>query len=413
MSAVLHRQVDFSSCESSTLESIKQAAQEVENYTIRMRHALHKIPELSWHEVKTIAFLKKEIHTLIDKSNLRCKFSEYKGGLVVDLFVEPFLPTVLFRADIDALPIKEETGLPFSSKHPGLMHACGHDCHAAMLLGAFKMLMEGKVTARSNIRFVWQRAEECVKSWSGGKSMVEEGVCDVVDYVYGLHISSLKERGVFFSCPDIMMSNASHFDFEIECSGGHVMHPEVGSNAINILSDIHNGLRGFEGLSLGPGERVALVPSICRAGDAANIRPNYGRMCYSFRNFLSEEGRMKFIESVHAKIVAIIAAYPTAKLATFQFYPGYPVLSNNPASYHKSKRALEEGGERVKSTPVLFSGEDFAYFLEKKRGAFWVLGARQEPAADHHSPTFNPDETVLWQGVHFWLLLANAHHPVN
>ncbi|MBI3211655.1 MAG: amidohydrolase [Simkania negevensis] len=388
-------------------------AAHTQDFILHIRRSLHEIPELGWQEVKTLAFLKKEIEKLQLSSKFPFLLSEKKGGLVVDIPHLDSKQTILFRADVDGLPITEKTDLPFSSKHPGKMHACGHDFHSAMLLGALKLIAEGKLFPASHLRLVWQQAEEMGTSFSGGQALVEKGeVLKGVDYCYALHIAAQEELGMFLSRPGPMFSQPGHLEIKVECSGGHVAHPEVGSNAIDLLVDIQNSLRGFEIRTLGPNEPVSFIPSILKTGEGCNIRPSEGEIWFSLRNFLSEQKLEMFLEALKKRLLALVSGYKQARLSRFIYYPGYPLLCNDETSYAFVESHLKEHGFKTEKAPPLFAGEDFSYFLQKCPGSYWCLGAAGQEIADHHTPTFNPDESVLWRGVAFWALLATTSHPI-
>ena len=392
-------------------EDILSLSLDKQEFTVEMRHKLHEIPELQWKEEKTLAFIENEIEKILKSSKIPMLFQKKEGGIYVDVNLSPEYKRLLFRADIDALPIEEQTGFSFSSKHEGIMHACGHDCHAAMLLGTLKALAEGLVSPFNNLRLVWQRAEEIDTAQSGGSRLVDEGILDGVSFCYGLHISSTEEYGTFISRPGYFMCQAGQLKIEIECSGGHVMRPEFGSNGIDIMTDIHTSLRGFELRKLGPNEIISFVPSISKAGTASNIRPGHAEMWYAVRNFLSEERIEEFIAAIKYRIELIVKSYPKARLATFTYYPGYPPLINDPENYTFIKSLINSAGMQTHTVPFLFSGEDFSYYLENRVGSYWCLGAKKGERTDHHTATFNPDESVLWQGIAFWLLIATTTHP--
>jgi metal-dependent amidase/aminoacylase/carboxypeptidase family protein len=153
-----------------TSPSLAQVARQLEPYALRLREELHRIPELRFEEEKTLAVVRRELEARVaaaPSSAGRVEVRELGGGLVVDVTVDPAQERWLFRADVDGIPVPEETGLPYASVHPGRMHACGHDAHTAMLLGAFAALV-GDVRPVRNFRFVWQRAEENPVTESGG-----------------------------------------------------------------------------------------------------------------------------------------------------------------------------------------------------------------------------------------------------
>jgi len=391
-------------------DDILSLSRKNQEFTAEIRHRLHEIPELQWEEEKTLALIEEEIKKIQASCKVPMELHRKEGGIYVDVNLDPNYKRLLFRADIDGLPIEEQTGLPFSSKHEGMMHACGHDCHAAMLLGTLKILAENTVSPLHNLRLVWQRAEEIGPVQSGGYRLVEEKVLNGVSFCYGLHISSTEDHGTFISRPGYFMCQAGQLKIEIECSGGHVMRPEFGSNGIDIMTDIHMSLRGFELRKLGPNEIISFVPSISKAGTACNIRPGHAEMWYAVRNFLSEERLEEFIAAIRYRIELIVKSYPKARLATFTYYPGYPPLINDPENYAFIKSLVNDAGMKTDTVPFLFSGEDFSYYLEKCVGSYWCLGAKKGERTDHHSATFNPDESVLWQGIAFWLLIATAEH---
>jgi amidohydrolase len=390
--------------------SISQLAFSFQDDLIKIRREFHQIPEASWKETKTIEHILLYLQSFKLHSKYKYEIKENNGGIYVDLEIDESLPWILFRADIDGLPIVEETNLSFSSKHPGFMHACGHDCHTAILIIALKAITLNLVTPKSNIRFVWQRAEECGKIPSGGYLICKEGILNNISKVYGLHISSTLENGVFSSRKNIMMANSSYIEFTIHCSGGHVMRPDLGSNAISLMSDLLSHLKGFEKLFFGPDEPIAFVPSIARAGDTSNIRPNSAYFCFAIRNFLQKEKLDAFAKAIRQKIETITKLYPTAELSDFQFHSGYPSLANDPENYEFVKQLLEVEGFTTNESPLMFSGEDFSYYLNEIEGSFWCLGAKKEPVYDHHTSKFDPDESSLWQGVAFWLGIAKANH---
>ncbi|MCP4544319.1 MAG: amidohydrolase, partial [Chloroflexi bacterium] len=181
-------------------------------WVVDIRHHLHQIPELCWEEEETLALIRQQIDGI--KANAQrsqrplVNVHQAKGGIWVDVTFDQDLDRVLLRADVDAIPIQEQTGLSFSSQNAGIMHACGHDAHAAMLLGALKALLENDIPVTHNLRFVFQRAEENPLKASGGATLVGEGVLKGVTEAHALHIWAASEPGVFLSRPGPMMANS-------------------------------------------------------------------------------------------------------------------------------------------------------------------------------------------------------------
>lgn len=379
-------------------QMIKEVAKETGEYVVRIRRVLHQIPELRWEETRTLEAISKEITSADPSAEIVTK----KGGIWVDLTFNPDFDQILFRADVDALPIQEETG---PSKNDGVMHACGHDIHTAMLLGAFKAIAEGKVEPTHNLRFVFQRAEENPITKSGGATLVEEGVLEGISQVYALHIKPLHEAGTFFSRPDTAMANSDRIHLVVKCSGGHVAYPHHGSNAIDITTDIHVALRGFDRRFLGGLEACALVPTVSNSGTASNIRPGKADIWYACRQFLDEKQREELAQAIQRKVNLVVSGYPDATLE-YDYVKGHPNLVNNPESVAQVGDLLWAAELKVEITEPILGGEDFAHYLKEVPGSKWDLGAYQEGTGDSHTSTFNPDESVFWKGVLFWLLLA-------
>lgn len=378
--------------------NVQKISKKYEDYVLEVRRHLHRHPELSWEEDETLRYIRGEI----EKAPFEYEMHIAKGGIWVDVTVDPKKERILLRADVDALPIEEGTNLPFTSENPGVMHACGHDCHAAMLLGAFRALEEFKPSV--NIRFVWQRAEEVCHILSGGESLVQEGVCEGISKVFALHVGANLTPGIFSTNPGKLLAQSDHLKFEIGCSGGHVKDPERGDNAIDIMTDIHVALRGLDTRFLGPQEAISFTPAISNAGSVHNIFPGKGSATYSLRNYLTKEKRDAFAHHIKERIEGIVKLYPTAFLKEFHLFPGHPTLINTPEIVKESRVILDEEFTTEYCAPSL-AGEDFAYYLQERQGAYWILGAHQGEGHGHHTSRFNPNESVLWKGVAFWLLL--------
>jgi hippurate hydrolase len=392
-----------------TSRSLAQVARQLEPYALRLREELHRIPELRFEEEKTLAVVRRELEARVGAAPPgvgRVEIRELGGGLVVDVTVDPAQERWLFRADVDGLPVPEETGLPYASIHPGRMHACGHDAHTAMLLGAFAALV-GDVRPVRNLRFVWQRAEENPVTESGGAMLVREGACEGTSRVYGLHVDANAPSGRFVSRAGALMANSDRVRVEIKCRGGHVARPHHGSNAADIAIDVCAALRGFPLRTLGPLEPVSLVPAVVRAGTASNVRPDTAELWFAARNFLEPDARRRFHASLAAEIEQVVARYPDAAV-TVTPIEGHPSLVNAPAEVERVRRLLRTSGEETDEGEIRFGGEDFAWYLRARPGCFWFLGAHRPSSADHHAPRFDPDPAVFWRGIHYWLILATA-----
>jgi len=385
-------------------------ARQQQSLAIEWRRHLHQYPELRWQEDNSLQWILEQISSI--KSTFPWQQqAQFSGGLVVDMTVDPQLPWQLFRADIDALPITEETGLPFTSANLGIMHACGHDAHSAMLLAAYNAVQTGTFTPSHNIRWVWQRAEENPDTppveESGGARLVREGVCDNMQCVHGLHIWSTHPAGEFASRPGPMMANSGRIKINIKCSGGHAAVPNLGSNALRIAHQICDALEGFAALALSPLESTVLEPTILHAGTAPNVRPSEAELWFANRHFMNADEALDYQNKLEKRIRSVTDYFEDAAV-TIRFIKGHPVLRNTGEDVDRVKVLLEGAKQNATIKPPTFGGEDFAYYLQKTSGSFWYLGGHQEGTGGHHTPIFNPSEDVLWQGVLFWLLLAKG-----
>ncbi|MBI5597337.1 MAG: amidohydrolase [Elusimicrobia bacterium] len=395
---------------------MKDSAASVQDYVVGIRRRLHANPELRFQEIRTLAYIKEEALAIAGRmsgaskgSGMSLALRELAGGLVVDLTVDPSFDRLLFRADVDALPVQEATGLPYASAVPGVSHACGHDANAAILLGAMRAIAGGALRPGFNIRFVFQRAEENPLTESGGAMLVREGVLSGVSRAFALHINTegKARSGQFKTRAGRFFANSGRARISLECAGGHVAKPEVGSNCSDVLLDIGTGLRNFAITHLGPLEPISLVPAALSSGASgvSNVRPSQAELWFAFRHFLAPERTAAARQAFRARVEAIVSAYPDAT-AHVEFYDGHPTLVNDPEATRSVSDMLAQAGEDVAESEPVFGGEDFAHYLEKVPGVLVLLGAYQEGSGGSHTASFNPDERAFLNGVLFWLLLA-------
>lgn len=371
-----------------------------ENYfLLRVRRHLHQFPELRWEEKKTIAFIRREIEKF--NSDIRIKVRELRGGLVIDFIYNISLPFILFRADVDAIPVQEETGLAFSSKTPNVSHSCAHDAHIAMLLTAMKIIAEGGVELTKNIRFVFQRAEENPITESGGSVLVnKENVCHFVEAAFGLHLFVRDgfETGKFYTYKKEAFANSRRIKIIVNAPGGHASSPNVLDTiqiGIDIRSKVLELCKSLE-------ETGKLFPkcTIFKSGTGSNVIPSQAEMWFSFRNFLNHEELSNLLSSIDTEVKAIWKDVSITHIA------GHPALSNDPRLTVQVASIMEQSGMKPEFTSPIYAGEDFAHYAKVVPSTYMMLGAAGPKSGDHHSPTFNIEETVMPLGVKYWLLLA-------
>ena len=395
------------------MEGLENLSMAQQNYTVKMRRELHRNPETRFDTGFTRSLILNEI-TDIKASN--CSNAEIgspiesRGGITVDIDVKGCRDRILFRADFDALPVREETGLEYASVNEGVSHACGHDAHTAMLLGFLRSLSGGGFKPVHNLRLVFQDGEENPgvppEKESGGEILVREGVLDGISSAYSLHIfvGDDERNGVFMSRGGAMMANSGRICFRIKSTGGHAGMPETGVNALRVAHEVMSRLDEFMTASVLPSGSVALEPVILNAGKSSNVMPADAELWYSFRTLLHRGEHIEMAERIINEVKET-AARMHAKIEAVPLH-GAPLLLNSPDVYRHVKTILTSNGQNAVEIPPMFGGEDFAHYLNMVPGVMFWLGAYQQGSGKQHTPIFNPDENIFWRGVYYWMLLA-------
>ena len=375
---------------------IKSFANIMENEIIEIRRELHKIPEIALEEFKTSAFIKSKL----EQYGLYYKES-FNTGVVGYINPEKTYKTILLRADIDALPQEEQTGLEFSSEHKGMMHACGHDFHMACLLGATKILCALGESLDARIILVFQPAEE---DEGGALPMIEEGIADNVDACIAMHIEPLEKTGIIQIKDDAFMACPDNFYLTVTGKGGHGAHPEKCINPISIMSEI---VTEYHKIPNSISEKtVVSVCNITGGCNATNIIPETVSISGTARMF-SEKTR-KEVEDKLYNITSEVCKKYNAEF-DFRYNRLYPPLINSP----KINKIVENAGhalgvevKRLKDTQMI--GDDFSYFAELAPSAYFKLGVGSEELGMYplHSPMLNPDEKALKIGAELLALIA-------
>ena len=371
----------------------------LQDYIVGIRRALHQIPELGTDLPKTQAAICAEL----DKLGIPYKKNQGDSGLIGMIHGGKPGKTILLRADIDALPIKEDTGLPFASKHEGCMHACGHDNHAAMLLGALRVLNEHKAELTGNVKFVFQTGEEISR---GAKVAIKEGVMDGVDAVFGTHIGSILDpnipAGTFIVVPGCAMASFDRFVLTVKGTGCHGSTPEKGVDPITIASNIVLSLQEVIAREIAAPKAAVLTIGKIAGGFAYNVIPNEVVIEGTIRAF--EDSVRQYLAKRIGEIAKGVAATFRGG-CDFEMDWGAPPVVNDEAMAKLAGEAAKKvlGAENViTSMPAPnMAGEDFAYYLEKAPGAFMFLSSsNHEKHTDipHHNPKFDVDEDVLYRG---------------
>jgi hippurate hydrolase len=363
---------------------------------VALRRDIHREPELGFDTEKTA----EKVLSALDGLPLEVETGVAENGIVATL--EGDGPTVALRADMDALPILEDTDLPFASETEGKMHACGHDGHTSMLVGAAHALSGMRDRLDGRVKFVFQPAEE---GGGGGKVMVDAGVADDVSSIFALHLWPGLPFGKVATKAGPIMAAADAFEMEIRASGGHGAMPHLTSDAIAIAAQVVTALQTIVSREVDPVEPAVLTVGEIGAGTAFNIIPDKARLGGTVRT-LDADLRKKMPARMEELARGIAKGMRGDVDLDYTF--SYPVTVNDEAAADLVLGVADDlfGGESVLQLPnPSMGGEDFAYFLEKVPGAFIWLGIG-ENASGLHTPTFAFDEEILPRGSALLAALA-------
>ena len=365
---------------------------------VALRRDIHREPELGFDTVKTA----EKVLAALDGLPLDIETGVARNGIVATLRGEGDGPIVALRADMDALPMKEQTGLPFASETEGRMHACGHDGHTSMLVGAAHALSGMGDRLGGTVKFVFQPAEE---GGGGGRVMVDEGVADDVSSIFALHLWPGLPFGKVATKAGPIMAAADAFEMEIRGSGGHGAMPHLAADAVVIAAQVVTALQILVSREVDPVEPTVLTVGEIRAGTAFNIIPEKAHLGGTVRT-LNPDLRERIPERIEA--VASGIAQGMRGDANLDYTFSYPVTVNDEAAAARVLSVAEDllGGQSALEVPdPSMAAEDFAFFLEKVPGAFIWLGVGED-VSGLHTPKFAFDEEVLPRGSALLAALA-------
>ncbi len=380
-------------------EEIKRLSVKFSKDIISLRRKIHQNPELAFQEYETSGLIYSEL------KKLRLENVRRIAGTGVTALIRGNRKgkCAALRADIDALPIHEDTGLPFSSRNEGKMHACGHDAHSAMLYGAARILNEIKENLDGTVKLIFQPAEE--KNPGGASVLIKHGVLGnpKVDVVFGQHVIVNKPAGSLGFYPGVMMASQDELYITIKGKSGHGAKPHVTVDPVVAASQFILALQTIVSRSTNPYEPIVISIGIIEGKGATNIIPAEVRLEGTIRT-LNSKLREKSLKSVD-RILRGITSSAGAKYE-LDVSPGYPELSNDEKiTDFASKAAIEFTGRKHVFKAERFMGaEDFAFYLKKIPGTFYRIGVGN--TSDIHTPAMNLDEKALARGSAFMAYLA-------
>lgn len=356
---------------------------------VEMRRYLHQYPELSFKEYKTAQY----IADFYEELAIPYQTNVGGNGVVATLKGRKPGKTIALRADFDGLPIQDEKDVPYRSKIPGVMHACGHDGHTTTLLTIAKVMKEFQDQLTGTMVFIHQHAEELAPG--GAKPMIEAGVLDHVDAVFGTHLWATIPLGILQTSKSNFMAGADRFEIMIQGQGGHGAYPHETKDAILIGSELVVQLQKIVSRRLDPVQTAVLTVGVFEAGNTFNIIADKAKLVGTVRHFNPE------VQSqIIAEMKAIIEGVSLSNHATytFDYHKGYPPLVN----HAQEAELVLNAGKKIKEIHTVeevssvMGAEDFAYYMLERPGAYFFIGAQKEGNHyPHHHPKFDFDEQAL------------------
>jgi IAA-amino acid hydrolase len=367
-------------------------------WIVDLRRRLHQIPELRYQEFET----KRLVLETLREIGISSPIEMAETGLVATVGSGDG-PCVALRADMDALPIQELSDVHFRSQRPGVMHACGHDCHTAMLLGAAKILKSIEDDLPGKVKLIFQPAEE---GGAGADRLINEGALDnpKVDRVFGLHVWPTLPTGQIASRGGVLLAAAGEFRLTVRGRGGHAAFPHITHDPIVAISQIIGAFQSIVARESDPLSPTVLSVTSVHGGTAYNVVPGEVVASGTIRSLRTEE--LHRIREAMRRVAENIARAMRCE-AVLEDQPGdpdYPATVNTPECWETAKTVAAEFISRsdIHEISPVMGGEDFAFYLEKVPGCFVALGIRNDAiGANHfvHTPFFKVDEEALPLGA--------------
>ena len=379
------------------LEKIKGLAKQYAAEFIEVRRHLHAHPELSYQEFETSKFVQEKLANW----NIPFEIKATTGVVGLIKAKNPGKRIIALRADMDALPIKEENDIPYKSKNDGVMHACGHDVHTTCLLGAAKILNETKGDWEGTVKLIFQPGEE--KNPGGASLMIKDGVLDnpKPTAIFGLHVHPGLAVGKMSFRDGKVMASADELYITIKGKGGHAASPHLCVDPILIASHLIIGLQQLVSRNNNPHNPTVLSITAFNGGTTTNVIPNEVKLKGTFRA-MDEEWRFKaheLIRTLSANLVHSMGGEIDLLIDV-----GYPSVYNNEALHEIAKQKAETfiGVSNVEETEKRMGAEDFGYYTQQIPGCFYRLGVMNTEKgiiSGVHTPHFNIDESAIETGM--------------
>ena len=385
------------------IEKIKHLAKRHAPSFIEIRHHLHAHPELSYKEFETSKYIQQKLATI----GIPFEIKATTGVIGLVKGKNPDKKIIALRADIDALPIKEENSINYKSQNEGVMHACGHDVHTTCLLGAAQILHDLKNEWEGTVKLIFQPGEE--KNPGGASLLIKEGVLEnpKPSSIFGLHVHPSLAIGKLSFRSGKVMASADELYFTIRGKGGHAASPHLCIDPILIASNLILSLQQIVSRNNNPHNPSVLSITAIEGGSTTNVIPNEVKLKGTFRA-MNEEWRFRAHELIRTLSTDLVRSMGGE--IDLDIDVGYPSVYNNEALTESSKRKAEEymGKANVEETESRMGAEDFGYYTQHIPGCFYRLGVMNKEkgiVSGVHTPTFNIDEGAIeiGMGMMAWL----------
>lgn len=379
------------------LEKIKALAKTYAPEFIAVRHHLHANPELSYQEYETSKFVQEKLHSL----GIPFEVKATTGVVGLIHGKNPDSRVIALRADMDALPIREENDVPYKSKNDGVMHACGHDVHTTCLLGAAKILVELKDEWEGTVKLIFQPGEE--KNPGGASLMIKDGVLEnpAPQGILALHVHTGMEVGQFSFRGGQVMASADEIYITVKGKGGHAASPHLSVDPILIASHLIIALQQIISRNNNPFNPSVLSITSFNGGNTTNVIPNEVKLMGTFRA-INEEWRFKAHDLIRQTCTNLVSSMGGS--CDLHIDVGYPCVYNNEALSAAAMQLAREfaGANNVSETELRMGAEDFGYYAQQIPACFYRLGtmnAARGITAGVHTPVFNIDENAIEAGM--------------
>ena len=379
-----------------------QLAKEQEAYVIECRHFLHSHPELGEHEVETTRFIVEQLKEM----GISVQTFDGITGCVATIEGKTPGKTVMLRADIDALPIQEIPGRSYGSQNPGVMHACGHDCHTSMLLGAARILSTHREELNGTVKLIFQMAEEIGRK---SEEYVKRGALEGVDAIFGMHVWSSMEIGTASFEYGERMACSDRFTIQIHGKAAHGSAPNLGHDAILASAAAVMALQSIPSRVKDPQDSLVVTVGMMNGGTKENILADHVELVGTVRAF-NREFRNSMPGRIEQLVKQTVSAYGCTADCDYYFGPS-PLINDHKDLVELAQKAAEKelGKGSLRHLPKMTGAEDFSVYLEHVPGVFGYLGFKNEEkgiVCTHHHPAFDIDESILRHGVGIYVGFA-------